>query len=159
MKFVPKEELQKQKEEKNPYLMNEFFNKHLPMLKYNNLVSVTIDKLTNELTGFIKLTDDKEVKQILSREECLQKALQFLERVIPDIKQYLRLWEEREAEEDGIERFIFSVYINDILAEYNQFMININAENGAVMHYSGSLATYKKLLTYETTKSNKKKKR
>ncbi len=25
MKFVPKEELQKQKEEKNPYLMNEFF--------------------------------------------------------------------------------------------------------------------------------------
>ncbi len=87
--------------------MNEFFNKHLPMLKYNNLVSVTIDKLTNELTGFIKLTDDKEVKQILSREECLQKALQFLERVIPDIKQYLRLWEEREAEEDGIERFIF----------------------------------------------------
>ena len=77
MKFVPKEELQKQKEEKNPYLMNEFFNKHLPMLKYNNLVSVTIDKLTNELTGFIKLIDDKEVKQILSREECLQKALQF----------------------------------------------------------------------------------
>lgn len=77
MKFVPKEELQKQKEEKNPYLMNEFFNKHLPMLKYNNLVSVTIDKLTNELTGFIKLIDDKEVKQILSREECLQKHFNF----------------------------------------------------------------------------------
>ncbi len=148
MKFVPKEELQKQKEEKNPYLMNEFFNKHLPMLKYNNLVSVTIDKLTNELTGFIKLTDDKEVKQILSREECLQKALQFLERVIPDIKQYLRLWEEREAEEDGIERFIFSVYINDIPAEYNQFMININAENGAVMHYSGESSNFIKKITY-----------
>ncbi len=85
--------------------------KHLPMLKYDNLVSVTIDKLTNELTGFIKLTDDKEVKQILPREECLQKALQFLEQVIPDITQYLRLWEEREEAEDGIERFIFSIYI------------------------------------------------
>ncbi|MFJ1138251.1 YcdB/YcdC domain-containing protein, partial [Bacillus thuringiensis] len=152
MKFVPKEELQKQKEEKNPYLMNEFFKKHLPMLKYNNLVSVTIDKLTNELTGFIKLTDDKEVKQILSREECLQRALQFLERVIPDITQYLRLWEEREEAEDGIERFIFSVYINDIPAEYNQFMININAENGAVMHYSGESSNFiKELLTYEIT--------
>lgn len=81
------------------------------MLKYDNLVSVTIDKLTNELTGFIKLTDDKEVKQILPREECLQKALQFLEQVIPDITQYLRLWEEREEAEDGIERFIFSIYI------------------------------------------------
>ncbi len=91
--------------------MNEFFKKHLPMLKYDNLVSVTIDKLTNELTGFIKLTDDKEVKQILPREECLQKALQFLEQVIPDITQYLRLWEEREEAEDGIERFIFSIYI------------------------------------------------
>lgn len=61
------------------------------MLKYNNLVSVTIDKLTNELTGFIKLTDDKEVKQILPREECLQKHFNF-EQVIPDITQYLRLW-------------------------------------------------------------------
>ncbi|MGC7807355.1 YcdB/YcdC domain-containing protein [Bacillus paranthracis] len=152
MKFVPKEKLQKQKEEKNSYLMNEFFKKHLPMLKYNNLVSVTIDKLTNELTGFIKLTDDKEVKQILPREECLKKALQFLEQVIPDITQYLRLWEEREEAEDGIERFIFSVYINDIPAEYNQFMININTENGAVMHYSGESSKFiKELLTYETT--------
>ncbi|CKE75404.1 YcdB/YcdC domain-containing protein [Bacillus paranthracis] len=152
MKFVLKGELQKQKEEKNPYLMNEFFKKHLLMLKYDNLVSVTIDKLTNELTGFIKLTDDKEVKQILPREECLQKALQFLEQVIPDITQYLRLWEEREEAEVGIERFIFSIYINDIPAEYNQFMININAENGAVMHYSGESSNLiKKLLTYETT--------
>lgn len=54
--------------------MNEVFKKHLLMLKYNNLVGITIDKSTNELIGFIKLTDDKEVKQILSREECLQKS-------------------------------------------------------------------------------------
>ncbi|KAB2457473.1 DUF4901 domain-containing protein [Bacillus sp. CH126_4D] len=152
MKFVPKEELQKHKEEKNPYLMNEFFKKHLPMLKYNNLLGITVDKSTNELTGFIKLTDDKEVKQILSREECLQKALQFLEQVIPDVTKYLRLWEEREATEDGIERFIFSVYVNGIPAECKQFMVNINAENGAVIHYSGESSNFiKELLTYETT--------
>lgn len=151
MKFVPKEELQKEKEEKNPYLMNEFFKKHLPMLEYNSLVVITIDKSTNELMDFIKLTDEKEAKQILSREECLQKALQFLERVIPDITQYLRLWEEREEAEDGIERFIFSVYVNGIPAEYNQFMININAENGAVTHYSGESSNIiKELLIYET---------
>lgn len=152
MKFVPKEELQKQKEEKNLYLMNEFFKKHLPMLKYNNFVCIMIDKSTNELTGFIKRTDDKEVKQILSREECLQKALQFLEQVIPDVTQYLRLWEEREAAEDGIERFTFSVYVNGIPAECKQFMVNINTENGAVMHYSGESSNFiKELLTYETT--------
>ncbi|WP_242240490.1 YcdB/YcdC domain-containing protein [Bacillus cereus group sp. BfR-BA-01309] len=152
MKFVPKEELQKQKEEKNPYLMNEVFKKHLPMLKYNNFVCIMIDKSTNGLTGFIKLTDDKEVKQILSREVCLQKALQFLEQVIPDVTQYLRLWEEREEAEDGIERFIFSVYVNGIPAECKQFMVNINTENGAVMHYSGESSNFiKELPTYETT--------
>ncbi|QDQ07870.1 YcdB/YcdC domain-containing protein [Bacillus sp. BD59S] len=152
MKFVPKEELQKQKEEKNPYLMNEFFKKHLSMLKYNNFVCIMIDKSTNELTGFIKLTDDKEVKQILSREECLQKALRFLEQVIPDITQYLRLWEEREEVEDGIERFSFSIYVNDIQVEGKYIMININTENGAVMHYSGEPSNrIKELLTYETT--------
>lgn len=152
MKFVLKEELQKQKEEKNPYLMNEFFKKHLPMLKYNNFVGIMIDKSTDELTGFIKMTDDKEVKKILSREECLQKVLQFLEQVIPDVTQYLRLWEEREATEDGIERFTFSVYVNGIPAEYKQFMVNINAENGAVVHYSGESSNLiKELLTYETT--------
>lgn len=152
MKFVLKEELQKQKEEQSPYLMNEFFKKHLPMLKYNNLIGITVDKLTSELIGFIKLTEDKEAKQILSREECLQKAIQFLERVIPDITQYLRLWEEREEAEDGIERFNFSVYVNGIPAEYKHFMININAENGAVMHYSGESSKFiKELLAYETT--------
>ncbi len=151
MKFVPKEELQKQRR-KNPYLMNGFFKKHLPMLKYNNFVCIMIDKSTNELTGFIKLTDDKEVKQILSREECLQKALRFLEQVIPDITQYLRLWEEREEVEDGIERFSFSIYVNDIQVEGKYIMININTENGAVMHYSGEPSNrIKELLTYETT--------
>ncbi|QWH19386.1 peptidase M4 [Bacillus mycoides] len=132
--------------------MNEFFKKYLPMLKYNNLVGITIDKSTNELIGFIKLTEDKEVKQILSREECLQKVLQFLERVLPDVTQYLRLWEEREEAEDGIERFTFSVYMNAIPAEYNQFRVNINTENVAVMHYSGEASNFiKELLTYETT--------
>lgn len=151
LKFTSKEEVQNQKAEKNPYLMNEFFKKHLPMLKYNNLVSITIDKSTNELISFIKLTDDKEAKQILSREECLQRALRFLEHVIPDVTQYLRLWEEREEAEDGIERFIFSIYVNGIPVEYNQFMININAENGAVIHYSGESSNLiKELLTYET---------
>lgn len=87
--------------------MNEFFKKHLPMLKYNNLVGITIDKSTNELIGFIKLADDKEVKQILSREECLQKALQFLERVIPDITQYLRLGKNVKKQKMGLKDLPF----------------------------------------------------
>lgn len=75
-----------------------------------------------------------------------------MEQVIPDVTQYLRLWEEREESEDGIERFTFSVYVNGIPAEYKQFMVNINAENGAVIHYLGESSNFiKELLTYETT--------
>ena len=85
------------------------------------------------------------------------KAIQFLECVIPDITQYLRLWEESEEAEDGIERFNFSVYVNGIPAEYKHFMININAENGAVMHYSGESSKFIKI-TYirNNTKSNER---
>ena len=42
--------------------------------------------------------------------------------------------------------------MNGIPAEYKQFMVNINVENGAVMHYSGESSNFiKELLTYETT--------
>ena len=35
------------------------------------------------------------------------KSTSILERVIPDIKQYLRLWEEREEAEDGLKDLSF----------------------------------------------------
>ncbi|GAB6429342.1 YcdB/YcdC domain-containing protein [Bacillus sp. BML-BC060] len=152
LKFVLKEELQKEIEEKDSYSMDEFYKKHFPMLKHDEFVVITLDKETDQLLSFFMWKDEKKRKTVLSREQCLQKAIQFLERMIPDITQYLRLWEEREEAEDGIERFTFSVYVNGIPAEYKQFMININAENGAVMSYSGESSNFiKELLTYETT--------
>lgn len=152
LKFVLKEELQKEIEEKDSYSMDEFYKKHFPMLKHDEFVVINLDKETDQLLSFFMWKDEKKRKTVLSREQCLQKAIQFLERVIPDVTQYLRLWEEREGAEDGIERFTFSVYVNGIPAEYKQFMININAENGAVIHYSGESSNIiKELLTYETT--------
>ena len=82
------------------------------------------------------------------------KALRFLEQVIPDITQYLRLWEEREEVEDGIERFSFSIYVNDIQVEGKYIMININTENGAVMHYSGEPSN--RIKNYSHTKQRQK---
>ena len=44
------------------------------------------------------------------------------------------------------------MYVNDIHVERKYIMININAENGAVMHYSGESSKFiKELLIYETT--------
>lgn len=94
---------------------------------------------------------EQERKTILSREQCLDKALQFLEHIIPNATKYVQLWNNYE-EEEGIERFSFSIYVNDIHVEGKYIMINMNTENGAVMYYSGeSNNLIKELLTYETT--------
>ncbi|MGM2509316.1 YcdB/YcdC domain-containing protein [Bacillus cereus group sp. BceL035] len=151
IKFVLKEELQKEIEEKDSYLMDEFYKKHIPMLKYDEFVVITLDKETNQLLSCLMWKGEQERKTTLSREQCLDKALQFLEHIIPNATKYVQLWDNYE-EEEGIERFSFSIYVNDIYVERKYIMININAENGAVMHYSGESSKFiKELLTYETT--------
>ncbi|KFM98578.1 putative propeptide PepSY amd peptidase M4 [Bacillus clarus] len=107
MKFVPKEELQEELEKKDTYLMDDFCEKHLPMLKYDNLVGIGVEKSTNKLLRYMKWSPDKEEKIILSREQCLYKALQFLEQVIPDATEYLRLLDDYD-EEDSPGRFCFT---------------------------------------------------
>ncbi|MEA1008429.1 MULTISPECIES: YcdB/YcdC domain-containing protein [Bacillus cereus group] len=151
IKFVLKEELQKEIEEQDSYSMDEFYKKHFPMLKHDEFVVITLDKETNQLLSFFMWKDEKKRRTILSREQCLSKALQFLEYTIPDATKYIQLWDDYE-EEEGIERFSFSMYVNNIHVERKYIMININAENGAVMHYSGESSKFiKELLTYETT--------
>jgi len=151
MKFVLKEELQKDRKEKNSYSMEEFYKKYSQMLKHDNFVVITLDKKTNQLLSCLMWKGEQERKTILSREQCLDKALQFLEQIFPNATKYVQLWDNYE-EEEGIERFSFSIYVNDIHVEGNYIMININTENGAVMHYSGeSSNVIKELLTYETT--------
>ncbi|OQR58151.1 YcdB/YcdC domain-containing protein [Bacillus sp. CDB3] len=151
MKFVLKEEVQKEIEEKDPYSIDEFYKKHFPMLKHDKFVVITVDKKTNQLISSLMWTNEKDRKSILSREKCLEKALQFLEEIIPNATKYVQLWDDYEVEE-GIERFSFSIYVNDICVAGKYIMININTENGAVMHYSGESSNFiKELLTYETT--------
>ncbi|MBE7119699.1 YcdB/YcdC domain-containing protein [Bacillus cereus] len=150
MKFVLKEELQKEIEAKDSYSMDEFYKKHFPMLKHDKFVVITLDTDTNQLLSCLMWTDEKDRRTILSREQCLEKALQFLEGIIPNATKYVQLWDDYE-EEEGIERFSFSIYVNDIHVEGKYIMININTENGTVMHYSGESSNIiKELLTYET---------
>ena len=120
-------------------------------MKHDNFVVITLDKETNQLLSCLMWKDERERKTLLSRDQCLDKALQFLEHIIPDATNYVQLWDNYEKE-DGIERFSFSIYVNDIQVEGKYIMININTENGAVMHYSGESSNFiKELLTYETT--------
>ncbi|HDR7352339.1 YcdB/YcdC domain-containing protein [Bacillus wiedmannii] len=151
MKFVLKEAVQKEIEVKDPYSMNEFYKKNFPMLQHDKFVVITVDKKTNQLISCLMWTDEKDRKSILSREQCLEKALQFLEVIIPNATKYVQLWDDYESEE-GIERFSFSIYVNGFCVAGKYIMLNINTENGAVMHYSGESSNFiKELLTYETT--------
>ena len=70
-----------------------------------------------------------------------RQSTSILEHIIPDATNYVQLWDNYEKE-DGIERFSFSIYVNDIQVEGKYIMININTENGAVMHYSGESSNF-----------------
>lgn len=151
MRFVPKEELQNKQEIKHTYLMDDFYKKHLPMSRYKNHVMIGIDKATNTLLHYFCSPSEREGKVILSREECLEKALQFLGHVIPNTAEYLRLWDNHD-EEDSPGRFCFYVYINGIPVENSLVIINIDTEMGDVTMYSGiSQSIIEELLTYETS--------
>lgn len=63
IKFVLKEELQKEIEEKDSYSMDEFYKKHFPMLKHDEFVVITLDKETNQLLSFFMWKDEKKGKQ------------------------------------------------------------------------------------------------
>lgn len=113
MKFVPREELENEQEENQTYLMDDFYKKHSPMLRYENPMVIGIDKESGTLLHYFNLLSWRDEKVILSREECLEKALRFLEQVIPNVAEYLRLWDNYE-EEESPGRFCFDVHVNGI---------------------------------------------
>ncbi len=67
-----------------------------PILKHDNFVVITLDKETNQLLSCLMWTDERERKTLLSRDQCLDKALQFLEHIIPDATNYVQLWDNYE---------------------------------------------------------------
>ncbi|MEI4619137.1 YcdB/YcdC domain-containing protein [Bacillus cereus] len=150
MKFVPREELEGEQEENQTYLMDDFYKKHSPMLRYENPVVIGIDKESGTLLHYFNLAFGRDEKAILSREQCLEKALQFLEQVIPNVAAYLRLWDNYE-EEESPGRFCFDVYVNGIPVDCSLVMINIDTATGHVIMYSGiSQSVVEELRTYET---------
>ncbi|WP_459499365.1 YcdB/YcdC domain-containing protein [Bacillus sp. C1] len=151
MKFVQRGELQSEQEEKHTYSIDDFYKKHLPMLRYENFVVIGIDKVTGTLLHYVQWGPEREERIILSREECLGKAIRFLEGIIPNAAAHLRLWDNYD-EEDSLGRFCFYVYINGIPVDGSLIMINIDTETGSVLMYNGiAPSVIEELLTYETT--------
>lgn len=150
MKFVPREELESEQEENQTYLLEDLYKKYSPMMKYENPVLIEIDKESGTLLNYFNLASGGDRKVILSREECLEKALRFLEQVIPNVEEYLRLWDNYE-EEESPGRFCFDVHVNDIPVDCLLVMINIDTATGNIMMYSGiSKSLIEGLCSYET---------
>ncbi|WP_410983601.1 YcdB/YcdC domain-containing protein [Bacillus cereus] len=151
MKFVRREELESEQEENQTYLMDDFYKKHSPMMKYENPMLIEIDKESGTLLNYFNLASGGDRKVILSREECLEKVLQFLTQVIPNMEEHLRLWDNYN-EEESPGRFFFGVYVNEIPVEVSLGIINIDTETGEVLMYSGiSPRVIEELSTYETS--------
>ena len=78
MRFVLEKELQK-KEKRKMHIQWRNSIKVFPILKHDNFVVITLDKETNQLLSCLMWKDERERKTLLSRDQCLDKALQFWE--------------------------------------------------------------------------------
>ncbi|MNB69803.1 hypothetical protein D3C75_163400 [compost metagenome] len=100
-----------------------------------------IEKTTGMLLRFHR--NEPEVQQPsngLSRNECWQKAEQFLASVFAEYAAWLRLEEPADAnhsEQRRCELFCLPVYRGDIPVQGELVMVSVNTTNGKVCHYKG----------------------
>ncbi|WP_347490054.1 YcdB/YcdC domain-containing protein [Desulfoscipio sp. XC116] len=117
-----------------------YWRKKLPgiWLLGNSIVAV-VEKSTGRLRQLYK--DYACAGNLaLSRDECLEKALHFLQRVFPEYPHYLRL-QENEEPEDGQrpdrEFFAFDIYVNGIPIHLETVRVGVHTATGEIGIYSG----------------------
>lgn len=105
----------------------------------DNSIMAVVEKSTGRL---LQLRKDNtcEGNLSLSRDECLEKALHFLQRVFPDYSHYLHLQlsEEQEAgKQPDREFFYFDVYIHGVPVSLEIVMVSVHTATGEIGIYSG----------------------
>ncbi|MDF2855770.1 MAG: hypothetical protein K0Q87_1621 [Neobacillus sp.] len=121
--------------------MNGFFTRQT-----EDTVKAFISKKTGKVRSFIWFKERGGDLQ-LGREECYQKALDFLQMIDPDYYEYLQLivWEE-EDETRRKESFTFQLISGyDIPVQLELVMVVVNPNTGEIDHYSGPSFDVKQL--------------
>jgi hypothetical protein len=103
-------------------------------------VKAFISKETGKVRSFMWFKERSGDLQ-LDREACYQKAVDFLQMIIPDYYEYLRLVDREIEDEDDktiTEPFSFYLYKgHDIPIQIELVMVVVNRTTGAIDHYSG----------------------
>lgn len=127
-----------------------YCRQHIPILQYEEATTITMDQETNQLLTYCKWGKTACEEPILTREECLEKALQFLGKVFPNFEEYLRIWKNQEDDEDP-GHFNFYVYVNGIRIEGEMVRVVVDASSGEVDMYRGvAQHVIEQLLSYDT---------
>ncbi|AGL00139.1 DUF4901 domain-containing protein [Desulfoscipio gibsoniae] len=117
-----------------------YWRKRLPNIwLFDNSIIAVVEKSTGRLRQLYK--DNTCAGNLaLSRDECLEKALHFLQRVFPEYPHYLQLQESKEPE-DGQrpdrEFFAFDVYVNGIPVYLEIVRVSVHTATGEIGIYSG----------------------
>ncbi|MFS0864336.1 YcdB/YcdC domain-containing protein [Fredinandcohnia sp. 179-A 10B2 NHS] len=98
-----------------------------------------ISKKTGKLRSFIWFAE-RDGDLDLTREDCYQIAVGFLQNVVPELYQYVKL-NKRDAEDEEDDRskesFIFSMFIGEIPVQSEVLIVTVNTNTGLIDHYSG----------------------
>ncbi|MEH6848255.1 MULTISPECIES: YcdB/YcdC domain-containing protein [Bacillus] len=136
--------------EENDKSFDAYCKKQFHMFKYDTSIIVKMDKGTNELLEYYE-RGNHHGTPVLTREQCFEKALQFLGKVFPNYEQHLRVWsnqDDPDEEEPG--HFHFYVYVNGVRIESELVRVVVDGETGQIRVYSGiSQSLIPRLLTYD----------
>ncbi len=108
-------------------------------------VKAFVSKDTGNVRAFAWFKERKGDLQ-LSHEVCYQKAIDFLQILIPDYCDYLQLIVREKEEEQTLESFIFHMHNgHGIPVQLNMVMVAVNSTTGQIDHYSGPSLSIEKL--------------
>lgn len=102
-------------------------------------VKAFISKETGKVRSFMWF-NERSGNLSLTREECLQKAIDFLQVVLPNDHQFLQLIVRENDEGDEISRkevFTFLVQSSGIPIVLELIIVAVNPQTGQIDHYSG----------------------
>ncbi|CAM4135873.1 hypothetical protein BAMA_21930 [Bacillus manliponensis] len=130
--------------------LDSYFNNKIPILQYEKSIIIEVDKETDELISYIEMGKEDR-KPVLTRAQCFEKALQFLENIYPNVEEQLRLWMDEDDEEENPYHFKFHIYVNGIRLADEWVWVAVDAVSGKIVRYKGVPRwLLQKLSTYDT---------
>lgn len=130
--------------------LDSYFNKKIPILQYEKSLIIEVDKETDELIAYMEMGKE-DIKPVLTRTQCFEKALQFLENIYPNVEEKLRLWLDQDDEEENPYHFKFHIYVSGIRLADEWVWVAVDAVSGKIVRYKGVPKRFlQKLSTYDT---------